>query len=153
MTLDPQALLRQLFDSAIEAAHPRHVLADHLPEDRSGRAIVIGAGKAAAAMAEAIEKVWEGELSGLVVTRYEHHADCRRIEVVEAAHPVPDDAGERVARRVLELVSNLEESDRVIFLLSAAARHCWHCRPKASRWRTSRRSTRRCCAPARTSAR
>ena len=111
MTLDPQALLRQLFDSAIEAAHPRHVLADHLPEDRSGRAIVIGAGKAAAAMAEAIEKVWEGELSGLVVTRYEHHADCRRIEVVEAA-PVPDDAGERVARRVLELVSNLEESDR-----------------------------------------
>ena len=96
MTLDPQALLRQLFDSAIEAAHPRHVLADHLPEDRSGRAIVIGAGKAAAAMAEAIEKVWEGELSGLVVTRYEHHADCRRIEVVEAAHPVPDDAGERV---------------------------------------------------------
>ena len=118
MTLDPQALLRQLFDSAIEAAHPRHVLADHLPEDRSGRAIVIGAGKAAAAMAEAIEKVWEGELSGLVVTRYEHHADCRRIEVVEAAHPVPDDAGERVARRVLELVSNLEESDRVIFLLS-----------------------------------
>lgn len=88
MTLDPQALLRQLFDSAIEAAHPRHVLADHLPEDRSGRAIVIGAGKAAAAMAEAIEKVWEGELSGLVVTRYEHHADCRRIEVVEAAHPV-----------------------------------------------------------------
>ena len=118
MTLDPQRLLRDLFDTAIAAAHPRQVLADQLPADRSGRAIVIGAGKAAAAMAQAIEEAWEGELSGLVVTRYGHGADCRRIEVVEAAHPVPDDAGERVARRVLELVSNLEESDRVIFLLS-----------------------------------
>ncbi|PAU63236.1 glycerate kinase [Pseudomonas sp. PIC25] len=118
MTTAPQALLRDLFASAIDAAHPRQVLADHLPADRSGRAIVIGAGKAAAAMAEAIEKAWQGEISGLVVTRYEHGADCRKIEVVEAAHPVPDDAGERVARRVLEMVSGLSESDRVIFLLS-----------------------------------
>lgn len=118
MTIAPQALLRDLFASAIDAAHPRQVLADHLPADRSGRAIVIGAGKAAAAMAEAIEKAWQGEISGLVVTRYEHGADCRKIEVVEAAHPVPDDAGERVARRVLEMVSGLSESDRVIFLLS-----------------------------------
>lgn len=118
MNCDPETLLRELFRTAVEAAHPRHVLARHLPADRSGKAIVIGAGKAAAAMAEAIENVWEGELSGLVVTRYGHGADCRRIEVVEAAHPVPDDAGERVARRVLELVSNLTESDRVIFLLS-----------------------------------
>lgn len=118
MSIDPQALLRDLFATAIEAAHPRQVLAEHLPADRSGRAIVIGAGKAAAAMAEAIEAAWEGEISGLVVTRYGHGADCRKIEVVEAAHPVPDDAGERVARRVLEMVSNLEESDRVIFLLS-----------------------------------
>ena len=118
MIRDPQALLRELFSAAIEAAHPSQVLAEHLPADRSGRAIVIGAGKAAAAMAEAIEAAWEGEISGLVVTRYGHGADCRKIEVVEAAHPVPDDAGERVARRVLEMVSNLEESDRVIFLLS-----------------------------------
>ncbi|MBA1263754.1 glycerate kinase type-2 family protein [Stutzerimonas sp. NM35] len=118
MNRDPQALLRELFSAAIDAAHPRQVLADHLPADRTGRAIVIGAGKAAAAMAEAIEAAWEGEISGLVVTRYGHGADCRKIEVVEAAHPVPDDAGERVARRVLEMVSNLEESDRVIFLLS-----------------------------------
>jgi len=118
MNRDPQALLRELFNAAIDAAHPRQVLADHLPADRTGRAIVIGAGKAAAAMAEAIEAAWEGEISGLVVTRYGHGADCRKIEVVEAAHPVPDDAGERVARRVLEMVSNLEESDRVIFLLS-----------------------------------
>ena len=118
MSIDPQSLLRELFASAIDAAHPRQVLADYLPADRSGRVIVIGAGKAAAAMAEVIEREWQGEVSGLVVTRYEHGANCKKIEVVEAAHPVPDDAGERVARRVLELVSNLAESDRVIFLLS-----------------------------------
>ncbi len=118
MTLDPHRLLRELFDAAIEAAHPRATLARHLPADRSGRAIVIGAGKAAAAMAQAIEACWEGELHGLVVTRYGHGAPCNRIEVVEASHPVPDDAGERVARRVLELVSGLKETDKVIFLLS-----------------------------------
>ncbi|MBS7660841.1 glycerate kinase [Pseudomonas lalucatii] len=118
MSIDPQRLLRELFAAAIDAAHPRQVLADHLPADRSGRVIVIGAGKAAAAMAEVIEHEWQGEVSGLVVTRYEHGAACRKIEVVEAAHPVPDDAGERVARRVLELVSGLSEEDRVIFLLS-----------------------------------
>ncbi|MBS7724419.1 glycerate kinase [Pseudomonas lalucatii] len=118
MSIDPQRLLRELFAAAIDAAHPRQVLADHSPADRSGRVIVIGAGKAAAAMAEVIEHEWQGEVSGLVVTRYEHGAACRKIEVVEAAHPVPDDAGERVARRVLELVSGLSEEDRVIFLLS-----------------------------------
>ena len=118
MTLDPQRLLRDLFATAIAAAHPDQVLADHLPADRSGKVIVIGAGKAAAAMAAVIEREWQGEVSGLVVTRYEHGADCDKIEVVEAAHPVPDDAGERVARRVLELVSGLSEDDRVIFLLS-----------------------------------
>ena len=118
MPIDPHSLLRDLFASAIDAAHPRQVLADYLPADRSGRVIVIGAGKAAAAMAEVVDREWQGEISGLVVTRYEHGANCQKIEVVEAAHPVPDDAGERVARRVLELVSNLNEADRVIFLLS-----------------------------------
>jgi len=118
MPIDPQALLRELFATAIDAAHPRQVLADHLPADRSGRVIVIGAGKAAAAMAEVIEAQWQGEISGLVVTRYEHGANCQKIEVVEAAHPVPDAAGLAVAQRVLKLVSGLSESDRVIFLLS-----------------------------------
>jgi len=118
MPLDPQALLRDLFATAIDAAHPRQVLADHLPADRTGRVIVIGAGKAAAAMAQVIEEQWQGEISGLVVTRYEHGANCKKIEVVEAAHPVPDAAGLEVAQRVLKLVSNLSESDRVIFLLS-----------------------------------
>ena len=89
MNRDPETLLRELFRTAVDAAHPRHVLADHLPADRSGKAIVIGAGKAAAAMAETIENVWEGELSGLVVTRYGHGADCRRIEVVDGrARPI-----------------------------------------------------------------
>ncbi|MGA6106420.1 glycerate kinase type-2 family protein [Pseudomonas solani] len=118
MSFDPQSLLRDLFATAIDAAHPRQVLADHLPADRSGRVIVIGAGKAAAAMAEVIEQEWQGEISGLVVTRYGHGANCRRIEVVEAAHPVPDAAGLETAQRVLKLVSGLSESDRVIFLLS-----------------------------------
>ncbi|MBT8766389.1 glycerate kinase type-2 family protein [Metapseudomonas boanensis] len=118
MSLDPKAFLRDLFATAIAAAHPRQVLADHLPADRSGRVIVIGAGKAAAAMAEVIEREWQGEISGLVVTRYGHGADCKKIEVVEAAHPVPDAAGLETAQRVLKLVSGLSESDRVIFLLS-----------------------------------
>ncbi|MBY4678152.1 glycerate kinase type-2 family protein [Marinobacterium arenosum] len=118
MITDPKAFLNELFETAVNAAHPRHVLASHLPADTSGRAVVIGAGKAAAAMAQAIENTWQGEISGLVVTRYGHGANCRKIEVVEAAHPVPDDAGLAVAGRVMELVSGLSKDDRVIFLLS-----------------------------------
>lgn len=118
MPADPQQLLRELFATAIDAAHPQHVLEAHLPSDRSGRVIVIGAGKAAAAMAQVVERSWQGEVRGLVVTRYGHGAPCHKIEVVEAAHPVPDAAGLDVARRVLELVSDLTEQDRVIFLLS-----------------------------------
>ncbi|WP_409285157.1 glycerate kinase [Pseudomonas protegens] len=118
MSVDPQQFLRELFATAIDAAHPQQVLQAHLPSDRSGRVIVIGAGKAAAAMAQVVEHSWQGEVSGLVVTRYGHGAPCSKIEVVEAAHPVPDAAGLAVAKRVLELVSNLSEQDRVIFLLS-----------------------------------
>ncbi|MFS0826475.1 glycerate kinase type-2 family protein [Pseudomonas phoenicis] len=118
MSDDPQTLLRALFDAAVAAAHPRQVLEPCLPADRSGRVIVIGAGKAAAAMAEVVEKHWEGDVSGLVVTRYGHGASCQKIEVVEAAHPVPDAAGLAVAERVLAMVSDLSEDDRVIFLLS-----------------------------------
>ena len=118
MSVDPQQFLRELFATAIDAAHPQQVLEAHLPRDRSGRVIVIGAGKAAAAMAQVVERCWQGEVSGLVVTRYGHGAPCDKIEVVEAAHPVPDAAGLAVAKRVLELVSDLGEDDRVIFLLS-----------------------------------
>ncbi|WP_046486393.1 glycerate kinase type-2 family protein [Pseudomonas veronii] len=118
MSVDPQHLLRELFATAIDAAHPRQVLEPYLPADRSGRVIVIGAGKAAAAMALVVENAWHGEVTGLVVTRYGHGAPCQKIEVVEAAHPVPDAAGIKVAQRVLALISQLSEDDRVIFLLS-----------------------------------
>ena len=114
----PQEFLRELFQVAVDAANPHRVLAKHLPADTSRRAVVIGAGKAAASMASALEQHWSGDLSGLVVTRYGHSEPCTHIEVVEASHPVPDDEGEKVARRILELVSGLDEDDLVICLLS-----------------------------------
>ena len=94
---DPRALLRDLFDTAVAAVSAGHCLPQHLPAPPKGRTVVIGAGKAAAAMAQAVEAHWSGPLSGPVVTRYGHGAPCRRIEVVEAAHPVPDAAGRRAA--------------------------------------------------------
>jgi glycerate 2-kinase len=89
-----------------------------LPEPPRGRTIVVGAGKAAAAMAQALESHWEGDVGGLVVTRYGHGAACRRIEVVEAAHPVPDAQGLVAARRIREMVSGLSKDDLVVCLLS-----------------------------------
>ncbi len=100
----PRTLLRQLFDAAIASAQPARCVPPHLPDPPAGRLLVVGAGKASAAMARAVEDHWEGPLSGLVVTRYGHAVPCRRIEVVEAAHPVPDAAGLVAARRMLELV-------------------------------------------------
>ncbi len=110
--------LKQLFDIAVQAAHPANTLEPHLPEKRTGKAIVIGAGKAAAAMAQAFEQAWEGPITGVVVTRYDHGAPCQFIEVVEASHPVPDDAGEKAATKILAMVSNLKSTDTVFFLLS-----------------------------------
>ncbi|MCU1716999.1 glycerate kinase [Pseudomonas sp. 5P_3.1_Bac2] len=118
MSFDPKQLLDELFASALRATHPRHVLPAYLPQERSSRLIVIGAGKAAAAMAEVVEQHWQGPLTGVVVTRYGHGANCQKISVVEAAHPIPDDAGQRVAKQVLQLVSNLQEGDQVMLLLS-----------------------------------
>lgn len=115
---NPRQFLQALFQVAVDAANPHQVLAAHLPADTNRRAVVIGAGKAAAAMASALEQNWRGELSGLVVTRYGHAEPCDHIEVVEASHPVPDDEGEKVARRMLDLVSDLDENDLVICLLS-----------------------------------
>lgn len=111
-------LLTQLFHAAIEAAHPANTLAHFLPEQRDGRAIVVGAGKGAASMALAFEKAWSGPIEGIVVTRYGHAEQCQHIEVVEASHPVPDSAGEEAATRILSLVKNLTASDTVFFLLS-----------------------------------
>ncbi|MEZ5524320.1 MAG: glycerate kinase [Pseudomonadales bacterium] len=116
--MDPRDTLNRLFEAAVGAADPLQVLKDYLPEQPKGRTVVIGAGKAAASMAKALETHWSGELSGLVVTRYEHGLDCDFIEVVEAAHPVPDGAGEAVAKRILEMVQDLTADDLVICLIS-----------------------------------
>ncbi|SCB33378.1 glycerate kinase type-2 family protein [Cupriavidus alkaliphilus] len=115
---EPRALLRDLFDTAVASVSASHCLPPHLPSPPKGRTVVIGAGKAAAAMAQAVEANWQGELSGLVVTRYGHGADCKRIEVVEAAHPVPDEAGARAAQRMVELVQGLSADDLVLCLIS-----------------------------------
>ena len=95
----PRALLQAMFQAAIEAAQPSHCIPPHLPPAPKGRLIVIGAGKASAAMARAVEDAWPGPLSGVVVTRYGYGVPCERIEIVEAAHPVPDAAGAAAARR------------------------------------------------------
>ncbi|GGC47188.1 glycerate kinase type-2 family protein [Chelatococcus reniformis] len=111
-------LLRALFDAAVAAAQPATTLARHLPGPVKGRTIVVGAGKASAAMARALEDAWAGPLGGLVVTRYGHSVPCRAIEVVEAAHPVPDAAGLDAASRILAMVSGLTADDQVIALIS-----------------------------------
>ena len=116
-----QALLRRMFDAAVASAQPAHCVPPHLPTPQSlgsGRLIVIGAGKASAAMARAVEDAWQGSLSGLVVTRYGYGVPCDRIEIVEAAHPVPDAAGEKAAQRLLDLVATVREDDLVLCLIS-----------------------------------
>src|SRR4029077_12832523 len=115
---DAKALLRRMFDAAIACAQPAVCVPPHLPDPPPGRLIVIGAGKASAAMARAVEMNWRGPLAGLVVTRHGYAVACEQIEIVEAAHPVPDAAGMRAAQRILELVANLSEDDLVLCLIS-----------------------------------
>ena len=114
----PRALLLQLFEAAVASAQPALCLPPHLPPPPRGRLLVIGAGKAAAAMARTVEDHWPGPLSGLVVTPYGHGAACERIDVVEAGHPVPDAAGMLAARQMLDRVSGLSPNDLVLCLLS-----------------------------------
>jgi len=111
-------LLRRMFDAAIASAQPALGIVQHLPPPPRGRLIVIGAGKASAAMARAVEDQCSGELTGLVVTRYGYAVPCRRIEIAESAHPVPDAAGLEAARRMLALVGNLTADDLVLCLIS-----------------------------------
>src|SRR3954469_3414998 len=121
---DTQArtVLRAIFDAGVASADPRRVLAQYLPERPRGRVVVVGAGKSAALMAEALETAWpDVPLSGVVVTRYEHAAPTRRIEVIEASHPVPDANSERGALRLLERVRGLTRDDLVIALMSGGA--------------------------------
>ena len=115
---DPRVLLRAMFDAAVEAALPARVIPAHLPPPPRGRTVVVGAGKASAAMARAVEDAWPGPLEGLVVTRYGHAVPCERIEIVEAAHPVPDEAGRQAAERILSLARGLGPDDLVIALIS-----------------------------------
>ncbi len=114
----PRALFTSLFVAAVAAADPERVIRDFLPQKPKGRTIVIGAGKASAQMAAAFEKAWDAPLEGLVVTRYGYAAPCERIEVIEAAHPVPDEAGLVASRRLLESVAGLTSDDLVIALIS-----------------------------------
>lgn len=116
--MSEREFLKRLFAAGIAAADPLLVVPPHLPPPPRGRTLVLGAGKASAAMALAVEKNWPGELSGLVVTRYGHGAPCRRIEIVEAGHPLPDEAGEDAARRMLEMAHELGPDDLLLCLIS-----------------------------------
>lgn len=114
-----RSALRSVFDAAVASADPRTVLAAHLPEPPSGRVVVVGAGKSAALMAAALEAAWpQVRLDGLVVTRYGYAVPTTHIEVMEAAHPVPDANSERAADRILERVRGLGPADTVIALIS-----------------------------------
>ncbi|PPR76099.1 MAG: putative hydroxypyruvate reductase [Alphaproteobacteria bacterium MarineAlpha3_Bin4] len=122
MTVDnPAELLRAMFDAAVAAADPLKCVPPHLPEPPPGRTVAIGAGKGSAAMARAVEDNWPGELSGLVVTRYDYGMACGRIEIVEAAHPVPDAAGRDAAQRMLAIARSLGPDDLCLALISGGA--------------------------------
>jgi hydroxypyruvate reductase len=116
--IDRRPLLRAMFDAAVAAAQPALCLPPHLPTPPKGRTIVIGAGKASAAMARVLEQHWRGALQGLVVTRYGYEVPCERIEIVQASHPVPDEAGLRATRRIRQMVDGLCADDLVIALIS-----------------------------------
>ncbi len=111
-------LLARLFRAAVAAAHPSLAVPAHLPPRPAGRTIVVGAGKASAQMAQALERAWDGPLSGAIVTRYGYGCPCERIDVLEAAHPVPDEAGLAATRRMIELVDSATPDDLVIALVS-----------------------------------
>jgi len=117
---EPQTLLRRLFDRAVAVADPMQSLAPYLPARPEGRVVVIGAGKASARMAEAVEAEW-GPCEGLVITRYGYARPCQGIEIVEAAHPVPDAAGMRATARMLDLLQGLGDGDMVLALISGGA--------------------------------
>ncbi|KKX24860.1 glycerate kinase [Rhizobium sp. LC145] len=114
---DPRAFLEALFHVAVAAADPEKVLAANLPERPKGRTMVIGAGKGAAQMARAFERLWDAPLSGVVVTRYGYSIPCERIEVLEAAHPVPDQNGLMASGRLMAAVRGLTEDDLVVALV------------------------------------
>lgn len=107
-----------LFDAAVAAADPERTIEKFLPQKPKGRTVVIGAGKGAAQMARAFERAWDGPLAGVVVTRYGYGAACQRVAVLEAAHPVPDEAGMEASRRLFQAVRGLTADDLVVALIS-----------------------------------
>ena len=118
---NPRDFLRGLFDAAVAAADPQQTLPLHLPDPPMGRTLVLAAGKAAASMAKAVEDSWKGPFSGIAVTRYGHGLPCDNIEIIEAGHPLPDDAGAAAAKRFLKSASALTEDDLLLFLVSGGA--------------------------------
>lgn len=114
---DTRTFLASLFDAAVRAADPATVIEANLPPRPRGRTIIVGAGKGAAQMARAFEKRWDGPLSGAVVTRYGFGVPCERIDVLEAAHPIPDQNGMVASRRLLSEVSGLTADDLVVSLV------------------------------------
>jgi len=121
LTVDPDRLLRDGFAAAIDVARPARCVPPALPPLPRGRTVVVGAGKAAAAMARSVERNWPGELTGTVVTAHGHAVPCERIEVLESAHPLPAAEGERAAERVLSSVHGLGREDLVLCLVSGGA--------------------------------
>lgn len=118
MNQDDRALLENMFKAAVKAAEPGVEMCKHLPDRPKGRVVVIGAGKGSAQMAAALEEIWDGPLEGVVVTRYGFGTPCKNIKILEAAHPVPDAAGEQASEALLNAVSGLSEDDLVIALIS-----------------------------------
>ena len=116
--MQPESILRRAFERAVARADPALSLARHLPEPPAGRTFAAAAGKAAGSMAAALEAAWPGPLEGIAVTRYGHGVPCSRIEVVEAGHPLPDDAGRAAAGRILEAARGLGPDDLFLFLAS-----------------------------------
>lgn len=116
--IEPRSFLTSIFETAVAAADPERTIARHLPPRPKGRAVVVGAGKGSAQMAAAFEKAWDGPLQGVVVTRYGYAAECERLTVLEAAHPVPDEAGLNASKALLEAISGLTQDDLVVALVS-----------------------------------
>src|SRR5216684_4590887 len=118
--MEPKQLLTQSFQAAVAAADPLKILPAHLPHPPSGKTLVVGAGKAAASMALAVEQHWprDAALEGLVITRYRHGLPTRRVKVIEAGHPVPDETGESAAKEILQRVRGLSPSDLLLALIS-----------------------------------
>ena len=116
--MSPEELLKAMFKAGVDAALPSLCVPPHLPSHPKGRTVIIGAGKASGAMAKALEDAWDGPLDGVIVTRYGYRLPTERLEVVEAAHPVPDAAGREAARRIFKAVQGLTEDDLVLALIS-----------------------------------